>query len=524
MYSKFENGRQKGGRITYIRIFSFVGIFILLIACINFMNLATARASQRAKEIGIRKTIGASRKNLTLQFISESTILTAVSLLLALGLVLLLLPPFNTLTGKAISIDWWNPGTMGILLLLLCSVGFLSGSYPALFLASSPIQQVVKGNRKPSTGTTRIRRSLVIFQFVLSNLLIICTLTCYRQVNYIKDKNLGYQKENVIYIPMEGALQGQYEIFKRRALQHPRILSMSSGAELPTAISWSTGGLRWEGRDPTNRVDISVIATNYDFAETLGLELLKGRFHAPEFATDSANLVINESAAEIMNMPDPLGKGVSMWGADGQVIGLVKDFHFHSMYHPIEPLVIKLSPKDNSNIIARLSGEQTEAAIGHLQALAETLNPDYPFTYGFLDDSYATTYKSESIIATLANYFSIMAICISCLGLFGLAMFAAALRHREISIRKVLGASVINLFFLLSKEFIVLVLVSFAIAIPLAWYIARSWLAGFAYHIEFGVHVFILAGIVTIGIALLTISYEALKTALNNPVNALKTE
>ncbi len=524
LYSQFENGKSVGGRITYVRIFSFVGIFILLIASINFMNLATARSSQRAKEIGVRKTIGASRQNLIRQFMGESILMTAISLVLAIGLTILLLPHFNALTEKAITIPWMSLRTTGILLALLFGVGILAGSYPAFFLAASPIQQVMKVRRKSKVGFTNIRRGLVIFQFILSNLLIICTITCYQQIQFIKDKNIGFQKENVVHLPSEGDLNKHYQLFKERALQHPGVLSMSSGGQLPTSIGWSTGSVRWEGRDPESKIDISVVVADYDFAETMKMELLDGRFHSAQFASDSVNLVINETAARIMNMTDPVGQKISMWQQDGQIIGLIKDFHFNSMYNPIEPLVIKLSPQGNNNIMARLSGDQMEGALAHLRTLAEELNPDYPVTLGFLDDEYAASFKSESIIATLAKYFSLIAICVSCLGLFGLAIFAAEQRHKEVSIRKVLGASVANLFFLLSKEFLLLVFVAFLIAIPLAGYVANTWLSEFAYHTRFGIEVFLVAGLATVGIAFLTIGYEALKTALNNPVEALKRE
>ncbi len=522
--SWYENGVLVGGRIEYVRIFIFAGAFLLFIACINFMNLTTARYSQRIKEIGIRKTIGAQKFQLVSQFMVESILLTFLSVCLAIGLVVLLLPYFNELTGKAVSLPWQHPRIYIIFIGLVFGVGLISGSYPAFFLSGLPVFQMTKGGILPKTNMISVRRGLVVMQFVLANLLIISSFTCFRQIQYIKNKQLGYTKENLIHFPIEGELGNNYAAFKEKALNIPGILSLTAGGEVPTRIGRSTGGLSWEGKDPQQDYDIKVISSGYDYVETLRMQLIKGRAHSRAFSLDSAHLVVNETAAKLMGMEEPIGKKVELWGRKGEVIGLVKDFHFRSMYHPIKPLVIRLNEKGTWRVFARLSGDNIEKALFHLEKIYQEINPSYPFTYEFVDDDYKQSYRSETIIGKLAYYFTFIAICISCLGLFGLSMFAAERRQKEISIRKVMGASMPSLVMLLTKEFFLLVAIAFLVAIPIAWYIAYSWLSGFEYRISFGIGIFLWAGIGSLGIALFSVSYEAMKAALHNPVEALKSE
>ncbi len=524
LYSDYENGQVVGGRIEYVRIFSFVAIFIMLIAAINYMSMATARSSVRAKEVGIRKTIGARKSDLVSQFIGESTITTAISLILAILVSVLLLPTFNNLTNKAVRIDWGNPTVWLSLLGLLFVVGLFSGLYPAFFLSSSPINKILKGSKTSKSGFSNMRRGLVVLQFVLSTFLIIGTYTCYQQIQYIKNKNLGFNKENVVYFPLEGELIQKYETFKERALKHESILKMTACVDPPTAIVRGTSGVIWDGRDPSADIEMAVAITDYDYVETLKMELLAGRLHSKEYKLDSANLVINEAAARIMGMQDPVGENIRMWGREGKIIGMVQDFHFSTMYDPIEPLVIRLDNLRSGSIFARLSSEQMEEGIGFLEDIHKEMNPDFPFTYDFLDENYAASYTSENIVATLASYFAIIAILISCLGLFGLALFAAERRYKEISIRKVLGASIPNIMVLLSKEFLILVFIAILIAIPIAWYGTRIWLDDFAYRISLGVEIFIFSGLLTLGVALITVCFEAFRAALHNPVDALKSE
>lgn len=525
LHSNFVNGKVAGGRIEYVRLFTIVAIFILLIACINFMNLTTARSVRRAKEIGIRKVVGAVRPALIRQFIGEAVVLSCFSVILALGMVLLLLPMFNHLTGKTISFPFSVSGFWLALLALTLVTGVVSGSYPALFLSAFRPIKVLKGSIKFNPSVAWFRKSLVVFQFVLSIILIIGTIVVSGQVNYAQSINLGYDRENLVYIPLEGDLTPKYKTFREQALQLPGVTQVTRTSQDPTQLENGTGGVEWDGKDPNNLVMFTNISVGYDFIKTMKLQLIAGRDFSRDYATDTVGYILNEEALRRVGYKDPIGRNFTLWHKSGKIVGIVKDFHFSSLHEPIHPLIIHYGEDDNyGQVVVRIKGSQTREALGNLEKLCHQLNPRFPFTYKFADDEYRELYKSESIVHNLANCFAGLAIFVCCLGLLGLAMFTAEQRTKEFGIPKVLGAKVTTLFTLLSKDFIMLVLIAFLVATPLAWWAMNEWLKNFAYHISLQWWVFALAGALAMAIALVTVSFQALKVAMANPVNSLRSE
>ncbi|MCW3116349.1 MAG: FtsX-like permease family protein, partial [Chitinophagaceae bacterium] len=525
LHSTFKNGEIVGGRIEYVRLFSLVAIFILLIACVNFMNLTTARAAKRAKEIGIRKVAGAIRPVLMRQFLSEAILITSLSVLLALVIVITLLPFFNQVTGKHIVFPYTNVYFWLSLVSLTFITGVISGSYPALFLSSFKPISVLKGTLKFSTRTMLFRKGLVVFQFVLSIVLITGTIIVSQQINYIQKLNLGYDRENLVYIPLEGVLRNQYTLFKEQAVTMPGVKLVTRISEPPTSIGSGTLGVDWDQKDPNTSPQFTPAAIGYDFVKTMNLKLLAGRDLSKDFASDSAGYLVNEEALKIIRYKDPLGKPLTFWGKKGRIVGVLKDFHFSSLHDPIKPLILHNGETDPwGNILVRTEAGKTKLALENLEKLYKELNPKFPFTYSFADEEYQKLYKSEVVVSRLSDYFAFLGIFISCLGLLGLAIFTAEQRTKEIGIRKVLGASISSLFTLLSKEFILLVAIALVIASPLAWWAMHGWLQGFAYSVPIGWWVFAVAGLLAVLIALITVSFQAIKAAVANPVKSLRTE
>ena len=524
LYSDFEDGQLVGGRIEYVRMFGIVALFILLIASINFMNLSTARSARRAREIGVRKAVGATQRTLVGQFIGESVLTALLALVLGLMLVLLALPAFNELTNKSIAINFLDPMTWLTLLGLALLTGLLAGSYPAFYLSSFNVIGVLRGAVTRRPGAVGVRKGLVVFQFALSTLLIIGTLTVYTQIDYIRSKNLGMDRDNLLYLNLEGGIAEQYDAFKQELLQKPGITGVTTSSQNPLSVGSSTSDPTWDGKDPESEMLFHIINAHYDFIETMKMEMADGRIFSKAFATDSVNYVINEASARAMGMDNPVGQRLEFWGQEGEIIGVVKDFHMNSFYEPIEPTIIRLDPDNTWMLFVRTEAGKTQEALAGLEALYTTFNADYPFEYRFLDENYERTYRSEIVIGKLANFFAILAVFIACLGLFGLASYTAEQRAKEIGIRKVLGASVPNLVALLSREFIALVLVAFVLAIPAAYYLMNQWLSDFAYRVDLSWPTFLMAGLAALGIAWLTVSYQSIRAALANPVTALRTE
>ena len=525
LHNNFKEGVLTGGRIEYLGLFSLIAVFILLIACINFMNLTTARSVKRAKEIGVRKVVGAIRGSLILQFIGEALLLACMAAGIALFLVTIMLPAFNHLTGKQIELPASNIYFWLSIAALTSVTGIVAGSYPALFLSAFKPVKVLKGTLKFTPQATFFRKGLVVFQFALSVLLIIGTIVISQQLNYIQSTNLGYNRENLVYIPLEGDLVKQYDVFKNEALALPGVKLISRISETPTEIDNGTDGIEWEGKDADSRPSFTYADVGYDFVRTMDLKILEGRDYSKDFATDSVGYLVNEEAAKKIGYDDPIGKSLTFWGKKGTIIGILQDFHFNSLHESIKPLVIRLGEKDRyGNVLVRIEGDKTKQALAGLETLCKQLNPKFTFTYYFSDEEYQKLYKSEQVISKLSRYFAFLAIFISCLGLLGLVIFAAEQRTKEIGIRKVLGASIVSVFTLLSKEFLQLVLIALVIASPLAWFAMNKWLQDFAYRINIQWWVFLFAGIIALLIALLTVSVQALKAAIANPVKSLRTE
>jgi ABC-type antimicrobial peptide transport system permease subunit len=525
LHGKFKDGKIVGGRIEYIRLFSIVAIFILVIACINFMNLTTARSVKRSKEIGIRKVVGAVRIALIKQFVGEAILLTLFSLVIALLLAYVLLPVFNGVTNKhiefpATSVQFW----ITILLLSLLT-GLLAGSYPALFLSAFQPIRVLKGQMKFGKGATWFRKGLVVFQFVLSTVLIIGMIVIAKQIDYIQTTNLGYNRENLIYIPIEGEYKTRYELFKNEALALQEVINVSRISQSPTSIENGTGGVDWEGKDPNVTPMFTQATIGYEFVKTMNLKMLGGRDFSRDFLTDSSAYLVNESAAAKMNMKDPVGQPLTFWGKKGRIVGLLKDFHINSLHMPINPLILRLSDNESWGVIlVRIKPHKTREALAGLEKISRRLNPEFPFAYDFSDEEYKKLYQTEQTVNGLSGYFAFLAIFISCLGLLGLTIFTAEQRIREMGIRKVLGASIASIFTLLSKEFLILVSVAMLIAFPIAWWIMNDWLQDFTYHVNINAWVFVFAALISFVIAFSTISVHAIKAALTNPVKSLRTE
>ncbi|GAB4017222.1 ABC transporter permease [Spirosoma koreense] len=525
--SNFKNAHIDGGRIEYVRLFSIVAVFILLIACVNFMNLATARSAKRAKEVGVRKVVGALRSLLVGQFLGEAMLLTFFSIILAVLVVSLLLPAFNTLTSKQIALPFDALPFWGGLVVLTLVTGLLAGSYPAFFLSSLNPIRVLKGTLKFDTKSTWLRQGLVVFQFALSIILIVGTIIIYRQVDYIQTKNLGYDRANLIYFPIEGDLAKNYDVLKTELGQLPGVSHVSYMTGDPASNGSGTEDIRWTGSDPNDKVRFTPVGVGYDFVETMHLQLQEGRDFSKAFPADTNRFLINEAALKIMGYKQPIGKPLTWGKQQGTIVGVLKDFHFQSLHTAIRPLIGYLRTQrlaGNVNAIVRIEAGKTKQILAQIEAICKRLNPTFPFTYSFTDQEYARQYQSEQVISKLANYFAFLAIFISCLGLFGLAAFTAEQRTKEIGVRKVLGASVGSIIGLLSKDFLKPVAIAILLASPLAWWAMHQWLQDFAYKIDIEWWMFVLAGLLAIGIALLTVSFQSAKAALANPVKSLRSE
>lgn len=524
LYGQFENGVVVGGRIDYVRLFSIVAIFILLIACINFMNLSTAKATKRAKEVGIRKSIGASKGSLIGQFIGESMIITFFSLLLSILLVEMFLPVFNGLTDKAIDVTYSEPVLLFTFLGTALFTGLVAGSYPAFYLSSFEAVKTLKGSLKSSGGEVFARKGLVVFQFTLSVVLIICTIVVYKQIQYTQTKNLGYEKENLIYFTVEGDIRDNWDSFQQEASQVPGVTNISRASATFMGRNSNTSGLEWPGKDPETRVLFENVSSDYGLIETLGFQLVDGRTHSRDFGADTARIVINQRAADIMGMENPVGEVITLWDNETEIIGLVQDFNFQSLRQEIEPLFFRLAPNNTWRAFVRVQSTDIQNTIAGIQNVYKKFNPAYPFDYNFMDEQYAALYRSEQRIGDLAKYFSIFAVLISCLGLFGLSTFTAEQRAKEIGVRKVLGATVQSLVMLLTKDFTKLVLFAIGIAVPVSWWLMQQWMSDFAYQSGLTWWIFASAGLLAVIIAWLTVSWQSLRAAWSNPVESLKSE
>lgn len=525
LQSNLKNGEIVGGRIQYVKLFSVVAIFVLLIACINFMNLTSARAIKRAKEIGVRKVVGAMRASLISQFISEALLIVTVAFVVGVGIVVLVLPLFNTVTNKHMVLPYTDISFWTIMVLSTLVTGLLSGSYPALYLSSFKPVTVLKGSFKSASGAVWFRKGLVVFQFVLSILLIIGTMVIAKQVNYIQSVNLGYDRENLVYIPLEGDLAKKYKLFKTQALALPGVRTVSRISQSPTSIENGTHGVKWEGMTPGTAIQFTQASIGFDFVRAMNVVMAGGRDFSESFPSDSAGYIVNETAAKVFGYKDPVGMPLTFWDKKGTIVGVVKDFHFTSLHNAIEPIVLRMGEEEGYGMaLVKTEPGKIKEALAGLERIHKELNPAFPFSYQFSDDEYTKMYASEQVVSKLASVFAFLAIFISCLGLLGLAMFTTEQRTKEIGIRKVLGASMSSLFGLLSKEIMVLVAVALVVASPLAWFSMDSWLSAYAYHITLAWWMFLLAGALAIVIALATVSVQTFRALIVNPVKSLRAE
>lgn len=529
LYSGLSNELAPNGNIQFVYIFSIVALLILAIACINFMNLTTARSANRAREVGIRKVLGTERRDLMIQFLSESILMVILSLVIAIGIAWLVLPLFNDVADKSMHLNsLFSPLILPLLIVLPFAVGFVAGSYPAFFLSAFRPIEVLKGKLKLGGKSVGFRSILVVFQFTISILLIIGTIVIYKQLNYIQTKNLGFNKDQVLIINDTYSLKNG-DAFKNDVLQMNGVISGTMSAFLPVDNSSRNDNSYFKDAtiDVKNGWDMQSWTVDYDYMNTMGIQIIKGRNFSKDFGTDSSAVIINETTARLFGNDDPIGKKIYTTNNNKiisfTIIGEVKNFNYESLRQNIGPLAFFLG-KSTGLVSFKVNTSNIKSLVSQIESKWKTMAAGMPFSYRFLDDSFDEMYRSEQRVGKIAMIFSILAIFIACLGLFGLATFIAEQRTKEIGIRKVLGASVNGIVQLLSKDFLKLVLIAFVIAVPVSWWAMHRWLQDFAYRINISWWIFIIAGFLALVIALLTISFQAIKAAIANPVKSLKTE
>jgi ABC-type antimicrobial peptide transport system permease subunit len=525
LHGRFENGVPSGGRIEYVWMFSVIATFILVIACINFMNLSTAQASRKMKEVGIKRTMGVSRRTLILQYLGESTMMAFLSLVVAILLVVLLLPQFNELTNKHLH---FTPGPKPILSVagIVLITGIFSGCYPALYLSGFDPAKVLKGKLSTSFGEVWIRKGLVITQFALSVVFIVVFLIVNKQFQFIQTKNLGYEKDNVAIFQRQGRINwNNHESFMSALKDIPGVVNASCmfGSVLNRADALH-GGFSWEGQPPgIKEIQFPSPEISQDVIETLSIEIKEGRTFSNKYAGEESKLVVNEAAVRMMGIQDPLGRIVRDGQREKQIIGVVKDFQYGSLHHQISPVFFRYSSR-GSDVMLKIQSGSEKNTIEQLRKVYEKFHSGYPFEFTFLDTDYQRLYESENKVAVLSKYFAVIAIIISCLGLFGLAAFTAERRQKEIGIRKILGATEAGIISLLSAEFTKMILIAIVIAIPFSYFIASKWLESFAYRIRLEWWFFVGAGVTALLIAWITIGMQTLKASRINPAECIRNE
>ena len=516
------------GRRIYVYIFSVIAVFILLIACINYMNLATASSSNRAREVGLRKVMGANRNELIQQFLGESIFMSALGFCFSLILVKLGLPLINELTSKQLTFSLLQSHSMYLFLFgLIFAVGLISGVYPAFFLSSSRPVDTLKASLGFKSGTSSFRLVSVVGQFAISILLIACTAVVFKQLSYIQKRPLGIKTDFVIKARINQSLLNRFGSYKNQLLQNPNIINVTAGQEVPYEEDYKTSGVEWEGKDPELSPNVRYSISHFDYIETFEMEIVDGRSFRSGSMADINNYVINEEAARYMGMEDPVGQRLRFWGNDGIIIGVVKNYHHVPLHREIMPQVFTINPRNFralKYVFIKIAPENIPDTLRHIKETSESFAPDYPYEYSFLDQGIGNLYKAEQRLGRIFGYFSFVAIFVSCLGIFGLASFTADKRTKEIGIRKILGASVSSIVLLLSKEFSRWILLANIIAWPIGWYAMHKWLENFAYRIGLNPLLFILAGALSFFIAVLPIGYQSIKAAIADPADSLRYE
>lgn len=521
LYADLKSG---GGKIEYVRLFGIIAFLIMLIASINFMNLASAGSIKRAKEIGVRKVLGAGKSSLIGQFLGEAILLSLSSLVFALIFIALALPAFNQITDKNIDLENLPVSTWVMVLLITFFTGILSGSYPAFLLSSFKVTDIFKKKIETSSSTKWIRKALVVFQFTISVVFISCMLIISKQIDYVQNKDIGFERENLLAVTLSKDLQKNFNAFKTGALQISGVNSVTKTSHILLGEYGTSPEVIWNGKSDDDGSLFTGMVGSMDFIKTYGAKLLMGR-DLIHNNPDNIEYLINESAMKQMKMENPIGQTISFWGNSGTIVGVVKDFHFSSLKESIFPLVIRSEGyAEFGTAFIKYNADNEQQTLASLESLHATLNPAFPFEYKFMDSEYNKLYKSESTFYKLSTFFSILAILISCLGLFGLVMFTAEQRTKEIGMRKVVGASVFDITSLITRDFIKLILLGIAIGVPIAWYFMNEWLTNYEYRIDMPWWAFITTGTLIIGISLLTVSYESIKIALANPIKSLKSD
>jgi len=518
------------GRLQTVRVFSIIALVILIIACINFMNLSTARSAHRAREVGLRKVVGAQRYQVMRQFFGEAMVFTLLALVMALGAVVLLLPAFNALTGKPLRIDslWNGPVLLGILGVTL-GTGFLAGSYPALFLSAFRPASVLQGGRSRRTGGGLFRKALVVLQFSASVVLIISTVVILRQVQYMKGKDLGFDREHLLYVRLEDQMRGQVDAIKHELTGNPGVGSVSVTSHSPTGVYNNGQDWDWEGRDPNVNPLVTYFGVDPDFLETFKMELAAGESFRPATSHRMDSVIINQRFADIMGMPDVIGARLSQGDRVLRIIGVVKDFHFTPVNRDIGPVIMYFDPTYKSMqryryLFIRLNPGDISAAIAHVEKTVKSFNPGFPYEYRFLDDDYDRLYRGVEREMAIVRTFTFLAVLVSCLGLFGLAAYTAEQRTKEIGVRKILGSSTLGILLLLSRQYFAWIGIANLVAWPTAYFLMRGWLQDFANRIPLSWALFLLSGLLTLFVAQLTVGFQSLKAARSNPVDSLRYE
>ncbi|MEX2511921.1 MAG: FtsX-like permease family protein [Cyclobacteriaceae bacterium] len=525
LHGQFIGGEQVAGRFAYVKLFALIGFFVLLIACINFMNLSTAKSQKRAREVGVRKVVGADNGALMVQFLSEAVFLAFFAALLALLLVELSLPVFNELSGKVISVPYGQTDFWIQLLVVVLFTGLLAGSYPAFYLTATKVVAVFKNHSNAGKSVVMARKGLVLFQFILATILIISTLVVYQQINFALNHHLGYNKEQLVVVPLDGKLSENFQAFKSQLEQLPDVKGVSRSSHTLLGRNRNTGNIQWEGKDPDFTALFEIMEVDYDFLETLGMNLVKGESFSPEKGADSLQgAIINQRAYDLISQDHPEALAFKMGEEERVITGVVENFHFQSLREQIEPVIILLNPKFASQGFIKVEAAGMPSTITGMKAIAETLNPDFPFQYHFMDENYDMLYNDDLRVRELAKYFSFLTILISCLGLLGLSAHIAEQKNKEIGIRKVLGASTFSILNVINREFIVIVALSILLGSGLAYWLMKEWLSGYAYRIDFEWWFVPVSALVILSIAYLTVTFQALHAAGIKAVDTLKTE
>lgn len=526
LYAEYKNGQNVGGAIQYVRMFGMIGLFVLLLACINFMNLSTARSEKRAKEVGIRKTVGSVRGQLILQFFSESFVTVCFAFILAVFIVWISMPFFNSISNKQLHILWSNKFFWLVCIIFIFITSLIAGSYPALYLSSFEPIKVLKGTFQAGRLATLPRKLLVVVQFTVSIALIIGTMIVYRQIQYAKERPVGYSQDGLVNIYLDNnSIHEHFDAIFDELTQTGAVVSMTEAGSPTTAVWGTTSGISWKGKDPNLSTDFGFVNVSFDYGKTINWTISEGRDFSKAYGSDSSALILNEAAVRYMSLEHPIGQTLTWFGSPCTVIGVINDMVMTSPYDEPKPIIYSMLDDQGSLAIIKLNpSSSTKSSLDKIETVFKSFNPDQPFEYRFVNEEYARKFGDEERIGRLTRLFTLLALFISCLGLFGLTSFVAEQRKKEIGVRKVLGASIFGVWNLLSKEFLLLVFISFMIAVPLAIYFMGDWLKSFTYRTELSWLVFTMAGMGAMGITLLTVSFQAIKAAMANPVNSLRTE